>query len=408
MFIFATTEPHKIPTTILSRCQRYDFRRVRLSALTGHLASICSREGVEIAPESLDLIARESGGSVRDSLSLLDQVIAGGQRSIPHEQVLETLGVVDRSRLHELAEAVMGGDAPRFLAVLDDLFDRGHDVKTLYAGLLDYVRDLWVVQAARSPESLVDLPAHEIARMTEQARACPKATIEHVLDTLFREEPAVRLSPHPKLAFEMAFFRVLRVRPALSIDVLIAKLDDLRREVRLGDVAPAGRAGAARAVSPAAAASPPLRPAPASPPAPDAVPEAPVPAPVDPAGRWQLVCEEVSRAQPNLGANLKRCCLKVGSAERVEIGAATAYVASLLRRDKNLALLRTLCARVFGGTPEIVVTEDGGCTPPAEGRREHHHAVVQEALNHPVVAEAIDIFDGKLVDVQIPPEDKTP
>jgi DNA polymerase-3 subunit gamma/tau len=398
LFMFATTEPHKIPVTILSRCQRYDFRRVRLSSIAAHLASLCSREGVEIAPESLDLIARESGGSVRDGLSLLDQVIAGGQRSVSPEQVLETLGVVERSRLHELAGAVVGGDAPGFLAVLDDLVDRGHDVKKLYADLLDYLRDLWVVQTVRSPEKLVELPGQEIALMQERARAVPAAALELVLDTLCREEPAVRLSPQPKLAFEMAVFRVLQARPALSIDALIAKLDDLRREVGGG-----ATASATRSATPAASAPRPPRPdaAPAGPGASD-------PAPADPAARWQLVIDEVARSQPNLGANLKRCCLKSAGRERVEIVATTAYVASVLRRDKNLALLCGVCAQVFGGSPEVVVAEEGGCSPPANGRRERHQAAVQETLNHPAVAEAIDIFNGKLVDVHFSPEDKTP
>jgi DNA polymerase-3 subunit gamma/tau len=397
LFMFATTEPHKIPVTILSRCQRYDFRRVRLSSIVAHLAAICGREGVEIAPESLELIARESGGSVRDSLSLLDQVIAGGQRSVSPEQVLETLGVVDRSRLHELAGAVLNGDAAGFLAVLDDLVDRGHDVKKLYADLLDYLRDLWVVQTTRAPEKLVELPGQEIALMQERARALPAGALEQMLDTLFREEPAVRLSPQPKLAFEMAVFRVLQARPALSIDALIAKLDDLRREVGGGAPVPG-----ARAAAPVAAATPAAAPQSHRPDVATAGPAASDPAPADPAARWQLVADEVTRSQPNLGANLKRCGLKSAGSERVELVAATAYVASVLRREKNLALVRATCARIFGGSPEIVIAEEGGSGPPASGRRERHQAAVQETLNHPLVAEAIDVFNGKLVDVHIP------
>jgi DNA polymerase-3 subunit gamma/tau len=401
LFMFATTEPHKIPVTILSRCQRYDFRRVRLSSIAAHLAAICSREGVEIAPESLELIARESGGSVRDSLSLLDQVIAGGQRSVSPEQVLETLGVVDRSRLHELAGAVVNGDAPGFLAVLDDLVDRGHDVKKLYADLLDYLRDLWIVQTTRSPEKLVELPGQEIALMQERARAVPAAALEHVLDTLFRDEPAVRLSPQPKLAFEMAVFRVLQARPALSIDTLIAKLDDLRREVGGGAPTPAARVTTPVAPAPPAPTSPSPRPDAAT-----AVPAASEPDTADPAARWQRVTDEVARSQPNLGANLKRCSLKSAGRERVELVAATAYVASVLRREKNLALVRAVCAQLFGGSPEIVIAEEGGCSPPANERRERNQTAVQETLNHPLVAEAIDVFSGKLVDVHIPEDTK--
>ena len=232
LFMFATTEPHKIPVTILSRCQRFDLRRIRLSSIAGHLAAVCRQEGVAIAAESLELIARESGGSVRDSLSLLDQVISGGPQAISHEQIIETLGVIDRSQLHTLAGAVLAGDALPFLATLDDIFDRGHDLKKLFADLLEYLRDLWVIQTSRSPEKLVDLPRHEIERMQEQAGRTPRFMLEHVLDTLFREEAAIRFSPQPKLALEMVFFKVLQTRAVLSIDTLITKLEDLRREVQ--------------------------------------------------------------------------------------------------------------------------------------------------------------------------------
>jgi len=232
LFMFATTEPHKIPITILSRCQRFDLRRIRFSSIAGHLTAVCRNEGVEVAAESLELIARESGGSVRDSLSLLDQVISGGQRTISHEQIIETLGVIDRSQLHELAGALLAGDVLPFLATLDDIFDRGHDLKRLFSDLLEYLRDLWVIQTSRSPGKLVDLPNHEIERMQDQAGRIPKFMLEHVLDILFREEAAIRFSLQPKLALEMVFFKVLQTRAVLSIDTLITKLDDLRREVQ--------------------------------------------------------------------------------------------------------------------------------------------------------------------------------
>ncbi|MCU0605654.1 MAG: DNA polymerase III subunit gamma/tau, partial [Desulfobacterales bacterium] len=239
MFMFATTEPHKIPITILSRCQRFDFRRVRVTTIAAYLATICRREGVDIGAPSLEMIARESGGSVRDSLSLLDQVIACGQKSIPHAQILETLGVIDRSQLHQMAAAVLAGETASFLSALDELFDRGHDIKKLFADLLEYLRDLWVIQTGADARKALDLPADDIDALQVLARQVPGATLQHALDLLYREEAAIRLAPQPKLALEMAFFRTLHTRAALSIDTLIRKVEDLRQELGGGGAGPA-------------------------------------------------------------------------------------------------------------------------------------------------------------------------
>jgi DNA polymerase-3 subunit gamma/tau len=411
LFMFATTEPHKIPITILSRCQRFDLRRIRLSSIAGHLAAVCRQEGVEIGSESLELIARESGGSVRDSLSLLDQVISGGQRIISHEQVLETLGVIDRSQLHELAGAVLAGDALQFLATLDDIFDRGHDLKKLFSDLLEYLRDLWVIQASRSPERLVDLPGHEIELMRGLAGRTPRPMLEHVLDILFREEVAVRLSPQTKLALEMVFFRLLQTRAALSIDTLIKKLEDLRREVQGPPVVcspstgerPRGASGGQEASEPQSSRD---RSDPAAQtqgtPRPAGLASSPA---ADLEAAWQRIVELVAGSQPSLAATLKRCCLKSGAAERVEIVASgNSFVGATLRRDKHAAILRKACAEVFGGTPEVVLASGEECSPSTNERRDRNQVRLKQTLNHPVVADAIEIFNGKLVDVTISKE----
>jgi len=411
LFMFATTEAHKIPITILSRCQRFDLRRIRLSSVAGHLAAICRQEGVDIGAESLELIARESGGSVRDSLSLLDQVISGGQRAVSSEQVLETLGVIDRSRLHELAEAILTGDALRFLAALDDIFDRGHDLKKVFSDLLEYVRDLWVILASPSPEKLVDLPGHEIELMKDQARRGTAPELEHVMDILYREEAAVRLSPQPKLALEMAFFRILQTRAVLSIDTLITRLQELRRDVQGADddarpSADEPPSGGAAGREPTASGAGRERPS-VTAEAPEARRPAATPEdrPTELEAAWQKITERVAATQPSLAANLKRCCLKHAGPERVEIVASGhSFVGATLRRDKHMAILRKVCAEVFGGVPEVVVAVGDECSLSTSERRGRHQARVKETVNHPVVADAIEIFDGKLVDVKVSQE----
>ena len=260
----------------------------------------------------------------------------------------------------------------------------------------------------------MDLPASEIDLMQQQAQRFPQTSLHQILEILFREEPAVRLSPQPKLAFEMAFFRVLQAQPALSIDTLIQKLEDLRREVD-GPSAPSGNTPGKRPPPPAALAAPPSegpgerdapRPAPAAAPEPVSVTGRGAAESLDAA--WQRVIDLIAREeQPSLVANLKKCSLRGAEPGRLEIvPPANSYASGMLRRDKHLALLKKVCADVFGGAVEIVIAAGGAGEMNSQEKREHNHTRVQQALNHPLIADAIEIFNGKLVDVQILPEVK--
>jgi DNA polymerase-3 subunit gamma/tau len=259
----------------------------------------------------------------------------------------------------------------------------------------------------------VDLPASEIDLMQQQAQRFPQSSLHQVLEILFREEPAVRLSSQPKLALEMAFFRVLQAQPALSINTLIQKLEDLRREVG-GPSSPCGNTAGTPPQPPPAALAPSASEGQGDRDAPRPVRVAPPP--VSGTGRgaaetldaaWQRVIDIIARQQPSLVANLKKCSLRRDEPGRLEIvPPANQYASGMLRRDKHLALLKNVCTDVFGGAMDIVIAVggggEGGMNP--QEKRDRNHTLVQQALNHPLIADAIEIFNGKLVDVQILPE----
>jgi len=192
MFMFATTEPHKIPITILSRCQRHDFRRISLDSISSHMALLCRQEGFEIAEDSLGVMAREAGGSMRDGLSLLDQIMTCTQGAMSHEQVLDLLGVIDRKILFDLAESILSSDIPAVLDLLDDIYDRGHDIKKLYADLLEHFRDLLVVAMGKKVDKLVDLPSGEIEQLMGQAKRVSTTALGQIFNMLFEEEISIR------------------------------------------------------------------------------------------------------------------------------------------------------------------------------------------------------------------------
>ncbi|ACL03694.1 DNA polymerase III, subunits gamma and tau [Desulfatibacillum aliphaticivorans] len=227
MFILATTESHKIPVTILSRCQRYDFKRISLDDIVGHLAKLAGLENFTIEEQSLWAVARRSGGCMRDALSLLDQVMAYSTGEASFEKVLDILGVAGRKSLFALAQALLDRDVPACLTAVDQLYARGYDLKQVMADLLDHLRDLTVVKTVRDPGPLLDIPPGEIQAMQEQVANASPAFVNQVLSLLFKEEAAVRLSPQPRLALEVALIRICEITPAVAIDSLVAALEVL-------------------------------------------------------------------------------------------------------------------------------------------------------------------------------------
>lgn len=399
MFIFATTEPQKIPITILSRCQRHDFRRLSLKSMIEHMAFICQKENFEIPQESLVLIGREATGSMRDALSLLDQVLSCFKGSVSHDQVLDILGVIDRKYVFDLCSAILQGDIAVILDALDDCYHRGHDLKKLFARLLEHLRNLLIVKMGQNVGKLVDLPDNELAQMAEQIREVPFAVLNQIFDQLFREEASIRLSSDPKLALEMAFIRLDQMKPALPIDALIDKLDLLRQEIHSS---PGGLAAQKPEVEPPSLASGQQKQDGHT----DPAPEPPVAADDtfnDLAATWSRLYEIISQKNPSLAASLTGCRLKQVAADHIEIAVRdNGFTLNMLQRKKNRSILKKICATYFGEEKDIMLISS---SEPDEERpkkkSQNDHDLKQKALSHPLVADAIEIFSGKLIDVKI-------
>ena len=401
MFIFATTEPQKIPITILSRCQRHDFRRLSLNSMIEHMAFICQEEDFKIPQESLVLIGREATGSMRDALSLLDQVLSCFKGSVGHDQVLDILGVIDRKYVFDLCGTILRGDTTVILDALDDCYHRGYDLKKLFANLLEHLRNLLIVKMGRNVGKLVDLPDNELDQMAEQTREVPFVVLNQIFDQLFREEASIRLSSDPKLALEMAFIRLDQTKPTLPIDELIDKLDQLRQEIHaspggLGEQKPDVKEPPHESApqrkdenfdldpkpEPSAAAADSLN---------------------DLDATWSRLYEIICKKNPSLGASLSKCRLKQVSTDHIEIEVSdNGFTLNMLQREKNKATLKKICAAYFGEERDIMLTslsEPDDKHPKKKSQNEH--LLKQKALSHPLVADAIEIFNGKLIDVKI-------
>ncbi|MBW2411588.1 MAG: DNA polymerase III subunit gamma/tau [Deltaproteobacteria bacterium] len=412
MFMFATTEVHKIPITILSRCQRHDFKRIALASISAHLASICSRENFKITNDSLGLIARESGGSMRDAISLLDQVMSCSADSITDEQVLDILGIIDRKYLFELTDFLLQKNISGALDLLDDIYDRGHELKKLYADLLEHFRNLLIVKMGQKVEKLVELPEHEIDHLKSQARHATAAALNQIFELFFRQEASIRFAAQPKLVLEMIFVQLVQFQPALPIDDLIEKLDHLRREIG------GNRTAADFAASPATGPEVPRK---ADGPRRDshdpgravntgheseasgAAPEVmPPPPPSDPDAVWSAVYDQVAQENPSLAANLAKCSLKGIFEDRVEIEVVgNGFTLNMIQRGKNMALLNKVFTDHLGKARRIILNSKFDPNQDSQKKKDKNNRLKQEALHHPLVADAIEIFDGKLIDVKV-------
>ena len=407
MFIFATTEPQKIPITILSRCQRHDFRRISLKSMIAQMAFICRQQNFQIAEESLVLIAREATGSMRDALSLLDQVLSCYKDAASHDEVLDILGVIDQKYVFDIAGAILRGDIAAILEALDGCYNRGHDLKKLYANLLEHFRNLLVVKMGKNVNKLVDLPDAEVDQMIAQIDTVPLGTISQIFDHLFREEASIRLSGDARLALEIAFIRMKQMQPVLPIDVLIDKLDELKQELGKQPqgsksfqkpVVRSERSESAQHLQGANLDS-------ASKPS-NSVPKTealPTDTPKDLDAVWDQLCKIVAEKNPSLGASLSKCQLRKVAAGRVEIAVhGNGFTVSMLQREKNKLILKQVCAQYFGTEKDIVlIAQKEPDEEQPKKNPQNDHLLKQKALSHPSVADALEIFNGKLIDVKI-------
>ena len=231
IFIFATTEPHKIPATILSRCQRYDFKRIPFREVVGSLKRIVEEEGIQISQRGLLSIAQESEGSLRDAESLLDQVIAYAGKQIHDEDITEVLGLIDRKILSDTIEAIADRDVERCMETVEQVYHFGYDLQHFCREILQYLRHLILIKLSQHPERLMELPEEELAFLKKQAEKFQFDQLNHLFSLLLKGEQEIAQSAFPRTMLEVALIRMATSRPILSVDEMMKKLEALENRV---------------------------------------------------------------------------------------------------------------------------------------------------------------------------------
>lgn len=226
-FMFATTELHKVPLTILSRCQRYELKRISFAELVSHFEKIAAQEGVKIAPAALEIIAREADGSVRDGLSLLDQIFSFGGENVTEEDLSQVLGLVDNRIFAKLSAALLAADLAEALKLLNDGYEQGMNIKRFAQGLLQYFRSLLICKTCQKPGAILDVSDREMSDLRELSAKYSMATLSRVFDILFKGLEDMRHSSYPRTSLEMIFIKAAHVGEIAPVSDLLGRLDAL-------------------------------------------------------------------------------------------------------------------------------------------------------------------------------------
>ena len=246
-FVLATTEPHKMPATIVGRCQRFDFRRVPVEAVAEHLERIAKDEGMSLTSEAAHAIARQTEGSVRDALSLLDQASVLGAGEIGEDIVLSLIGSGRSDVQYALGDAVAVGDAKGVFELVNRLVQEGQDLRHVTNEVLSHFRNLLLVKTAPGQHDLLDATDEEAERLTAQAAKYSAAELGRVIALLIAAQTDMRWTTSPRLSLELALIRATIPETDAAPEALVSRLERLERVA--GITSGGGGSGAAAAGS---------------------------------------------------------------------------------------------------------------------------------------------------------------
>lgn len=399
-FIFATTEPHKIPITILSRCQRFDFRKIGLTPLQERLRDIVDQEQVQISAPGLTMIARSGGGSMRDALSTLDQVIAFCGEQVADENLQGLLGLVSRRILLDTLEAIIERDARQVLALVQKVDEHGHSFRQFCRQLVELVRALMILKVAEQPGELLDYTAAELQELRELGAPDSLEDLQRMLSLLIRSEADLAQSSSPRLTMEMVLVRLASLPAGIDVATLVRKLETLERRLAGAPLPTSGQ-----------------------PTVPVSVPRPPVaavPAPPGPEGEtsgarsvaagekdWAGLVEFANRRRRPIGSVLEHGRVLLLELPRLRIGFPEKFY-SLAADSEMQKTIEGLANEYFASLVqvEVVRVEDVLSAPPslheerAQLETDRQKKLKENAEQHPMVKSALEIFGGTIEEIR--------
>ena len=242
VFILATTDPQKLPVTILSRCQRFDFKRIRYEEIGKRLRLIADRKGIYAEDKSLELIARVSDGAMRDALSMLDQAISMGEGKLDYEEVLDMLGLSGTENLFRISEAILKKDVRNAIQILDEVVDGGKDPYGFTKDLVLHFRNILVAKIMPDPEQVIDMTREDIELLKIQGDLTGNEMITKAIRLLQEAEEQAKFSKQSRIYLELAIINLTKTELDSSRESMLSRISLLEDYIRSGNLKPAAKA----------------------------------------------------------------------------------------------------------------------------------------------------------------------
>ena len=408
-FIFATTEPHKVPITILSRCQRFDFKRIPVQKVVARLRQIAEQEHISISDNALTAVARKGDGSMRDSLSTLDQVLAFCGDTVSDEDVTGLLGVVDRRLLLEASNAVFSRDSRTALGIVKKVDEFGCNMRHFCQELINHFRNLLIVRLVDDPSELLDLSEGELADINRQAGLVKQDDLQRHIALLLKAETEMALSGFTRLILEMTLVKMCSLVPVVPVREILDRLKAIEES---------GRPASCEAKPPSTAKPAVPRPVP-SPPEEKIVPATgnrPSPHP-ETAPDWAGFVAFVTGRKASLGSMLEHGHPLLVSQSLIKIGFPSgSFYLTALKDPDSMSSLKEMAHRYFHAQPAVelvALTGSGGDVPPSVLQNKNTLAserlsrIDEEGRKHPLVAAAVEIFGGEIGEIREVDKDST-
>jgi DNA polymerase III subunit gamma/tau len=378
VFILATTEIHKVPVTIMSRCQRYDFRRIPTAAIQAHLANLAQQEGWQIDPEGIALIARAAEGGLRDAQGFLDQVVTCGGDHVGAVEIARILGVTEQGALLRGLQAIIDRNGPDLLLLVDELYNQGHDLRRFYQDLVMYARHLLLAALHAEARRLAPVADSEWESLCALAGRTQPVYLHNLLSILLLGEEDLKRATQPRLALEVLLLRLVHLEPMLPLKEWLGRLEKL--EERLGPGAAAARSNPARpeAARPGAATLAAAAPAPAAPFKPPSG---------EPQQQWEAFLEHLRHTEAPLYGKVSKCKLVELQDRRLVIAPGRTWTAMGGQHEDRLQEL----VRAFFG-PEFSLEIKPPEPKPAVKAAPKKTVDVAQLKQH-----ALEVFGGEFI-----------
>jgi DNA polymerase III subunit gamma/tau len=398
VFVLATTELHKVPATILSRCQHFNFRAISYREILDRLQYICGEEKVQISEEALNAIARASEGSMRDAQSLLDQVISFCGTEVEDEAVRNLLGVIPQQILEEFTQAIIESDSKALLLKVEQLVQSGRNLQHFIREMLSHFRNLLMVKIAGEDSQLIPLSAADLARLREFAGHFSEEDLTRFFSILVSTEGELRWSSQARFHLEMGLMKLIQVKRLTPIEQVLAGLEGLSHSDKRSET-PALEASQPTKPPIISKFTTPGRPKPLSEPSPAKRPSN------DPV---EALRSAIANRSPML-ASLVEHALDLRLIEKgieIQFASQNKFYCEILQAPENVEVIRELAQSVRGEPQEVKVVIANGPPPPSQSESEPDRQgsptdpLLEKVKDDSNVKAFLQVFQGEITDVK--------